>query len=76
MSCIDPYGAPEFLVDGVAYRVMVGTEMIRFGYYSVDDGEQILRVKLVFPTALVLPEQIATREFLKPQYMRMVHGGH
>lgn len=72
MSCMDPFGAPEFLVDGIAYRVMVGTEMIRFAYYSMDEGEQILRVKLVFPASLVLPEQQATREFLAPRRVRMM----
>jgi len=46
---IDPFGAQDYLVDDVAFRSMVGTDFVRFGYYTLEEGEKILRVKLVFP---------------------------
>jgi hypothetical protein len=46
-SFIDPFGAPEILVDGVAYREWVGSEFIRFGMFACEHGEHILRLKLV-----------------------------
>jgi hypothetical protein len=30
---LDPFGCPEFLVDDIAFRQMVGTELVRFGYF-------------------------------------------
>jgi hypothetical protein len=64
MSCIDPFGAPEFLVDGVAYRIMVGTEMIRFAFHSEEEEGRILRLKLVFPVAQLFETQNETRLFV------------
>lgn len=62
--CVDPFGASEYLVDDVAFRTMVGTDYVRFGFYSADEGENILRVKLVFPIARLFAAQEETRMFL------------
>jgi hypothetical protein len=64
LSYIDPFGCPEFLVDNVAYRSMVGTDHLRFGFYTQEQDERILRVKLVFPVRYVFEAQAETRLFL------------
>lgn len=63
-SYIDPFGAPEYLVDGHAFRCMVGTELIRFGFYVAEEGHRILRVKLVIPVAAVMQSHPMTRELI------------
>lgn len=64
---IDPFGAPEFLVDDVAFRQMIGTEFVRFGFFSRDEEDAILRVKVVFPMARVFDAQRETVAFLRQQ---------
>lgn len=66
---LDPFGAPEFLVDDVAFRTMVGTDYIRFGYYTQEQDEKILRVKIVFPVRHLISSQDATR-----MYVMLHHG--
>lgn len=72
----DPFGAPEFLIDGVAYREMVGSEMLRLGCYSNEQGERILRVKLVVPCVRVMMEQNATWRFLLSLRRDLFAGAH
>lgn len=67
---IDPFGAQDFLVDDVAFRTMVGTDFVRFGYYTLEEGERILRVKLVFPIRRLIEAQDETREFVAMQQRR------
>jgi hypothetical protein len=62
---IDPFGAPEILVDGVAYREWVGSDMIRFGMFARDHGETILRLKLVIPAVVCSLEQRETAAMMK-----------
>lgn len=71
MACyIDPFGAADHLVDDVAFRQMVGTDFVRFGYYTLEEGERILRVKLVFPVRRLIEAQDETRLFLMQQRSR------
>ena len=63
--CIDPFGAPEFLVDDVAFRQMIGTEFLRFGYFARDGDERILRVKIIFPLERLFDAQRETLAFLR-----------
>jgi CYTH domain-containing protein len=69
---LDPFGCPEFLVDDFAFRQMVGTELIRFGFYSNEGEERILRVKIVFPLERLFAAQQQTLQFLRqPQRPRL-----
>lgn len=63
----DPFGAPEFLVDDVAFRNMVGNDYVRFGYYSKEQDETILRVRLIFPVRRLIEAQDETRMFVAMQ---------
>lgn len=67
VSYIDPFGCPDFLVDDVAFRSMVGSDYVRFGYYTREQDEKILRVKLVFPIHRLIEAQDETREFVNMQ---------
>lgn len=67
MEYVDAYGAPEFLVDDVAFRTMVGNDYVRFGYYTQEPGEKILRMKLVFPVRRLIEAQDETRQFVALQ---------
>lgn len=71
VTYIDPFGAPEFLVDDVAFRVMVGNDFLRFGYYTQDEDVKILRVKIVFPVRHLISSQEATRMFVSMQQQCM-----
>lgn len=64
VAYIDPFGAPEFIVDGVAYREMLGTEFVRSSFFARDRGELILRVKLVMPVSIGNAEHNALRAFV------------
>lgn len=66
-SYIDPFGATDHLVDDVAFRQMVGTDFVRFGYYTLEEGERILRVKLIFPLHRLIEAQNETRAFVNMQ---------
>lgn len=70
---IAPFEVPEYLVDGHAFRQMVGTEFIRFGYYVAENGEHILRVKIVIPVTEIVRSQPITRELIGCVGMRLAH---
>ena len=61
---LDPFGATEYLVEGVAYREMIGPDLIRFGFFVTDGGERVLRVRLVIPVKQLVLENDTTRQFL------------
>lgn len=61
---IDPFGAAEFVVDGVAYREMVGNEMMRAAFYATEQGENIIRVKLVMMVSALNLEHENANSFL------------
>jgi hypothetical protein len=67
---LDPFGCPEFLVEDIAFRQMVGTEMVRFGYVSSDGDDRILKVKLVFPLVRLFDAQRDTLQFLRQPMRR------
>lgn len=71
VSYVDPYGAAEYLVDDVAFRSMVGTDYVRFGYYTQEQDEKILRVRLVFPVHRLIEAQEETRVFVTMQQRGM-----
>lgn len=70
---IDPFCAPDFLVDDVAFRSMVGNDYVRFGYYTQEEDVKILRVKLVFPVRRLIEAQDETRVFVNMQ-QRCMHA--
>lgn len=70
VSYVDPFGCPDFLVDDVAFRSMVGSDYVRFGYYTHEQGENILRVKLVFPLHRLIEAQDETRTFVSGEQRR------
>lgn len=67
VSYIDPFGCPDFLVDDVAFRSMVGSDYVRFGYYTQERNSRVLRVKLVFPLRRLIEAQDETRQFIAKQ---------
>jgi hypothetical protein len=66
-SFIDPFGAPEYLVDDLTFRQMVGTEYMRLGYHTDEEDSRILRVKIVFPIVRLLTMQADTQLFIAHQ---------
>lgn len=64
---LDPFCAPEFLIDDIAFRTMVGTDYVRLGFCTEEQSERILRVKLVFPVHRLIEAQSATRMFVMTQ---------
>lgn len=64
---IDAFCAPEFLVDDVAFRSMVGVDYVRFGFCTEEPDGRILRVKLVFPVCRLIEAQTETRVFVAMQ---------
>ena len=69
---IDPFGAPEILVDGVVYREWVGSDLIRFGLFARDHGETILRLKLLMPAMAARTELITTSAMIAEASRRML----
>jgi hypothetical protein len=70
-SLIDPFGAPEFFISGVGQRELVCPELLRLSLYEAENGEHILRVKLLLPLRVLMAEQRATAEFLAGVPVRM-----
>ena len=60
----DPFCAPEIYVDGVAYRERVGTDIIRSVFYANEQGERIIRVKLLIPISICAVEHERLHEFI------------
>lgn len=56
--------APEIVVEGVAYREIVGATWVRTAFFSCERGRQIVRVKLVIPSAVVDLEIQRLRAFI------------
>lgn len=73
MGYIDPFCAPEFLVDDVSFRTMVGADYLRLGFHTLEQGENILRIKLIFPLHRLLEVQNDTRLFVAVQ-QRCLHA--
>ncbi len=48
----DPFGAPELYVDGVAYREMIGPDLMRTAFYAGEQGSRIIRIKLLIPASV------------------------
>lgn len=63
----DVWGAPEIFCEGVAYREMVGTDIVRSVLYSTEQGERIIRVKLLLPFAISAIEERRWHEFIRMQ---------
>lgn len=64
MNFHDPFGAPEIFVEGVAYREIVGANLVRMGFFACENGDKIVRLKLLIPAHKLLAEQKLTREFV------------
>lgn len=62
---IDPFGAPEFLVAGIAHREMVGTEIIKAVYFAMEDGQPVAKVKLLWQVPQLLQTQEMTCRFVR-----------
>lgn len=62
-DCVDPFGAPEFWVDG-SEREIVCPGVIRFTVYAREDGEKIVKVKLLVSITNVMREQSLTDDFI------------
>lgn len=63
----DPFGAPEFIVEAVAYRELVGTDMMRLAWLANERGERIIRFKAVVPITSLIIEHAKSRAFLTDQ---------
>lgn len=60
---IDPFGAQEFFCNGV-FRQNVCTELVRLSFFTHEDGEKILKVKLLMPVAVIWAEQRKLAAFM------------
>jgi hypothetical protein len=67
LAYVDAFGAPEYLVDDIAFRSMVGGDYVRMGFYTQEPGEKILRVKIVFPVCRLYEAQTGTQRFVTDQ---------
>jgi CYTH domain-containing protein len=70
-SYCDPFGAAEYLVDDIAFRQMVGSDYLRMGFYTQEQDEKILRVRLVFPVRRLFEAQAETRLFITRQQFQL-----
>lgn len=61
---IDPFGAPEFFVGGVAYREIVYGDLMRSTFFASDHGEHIIKVKLIIPMVACNMEHVALQDFI------------
>jgi hypothetical protein len=66
---IDPFGAPEILVEGVAYREMVGSDLLRSVFFANERGERIIRLKLLIPVMICTREHRELHSFVAKQSM-------
>lgn len=64
---IDPFGAPEIFVDGVAYREMAGTDLMRSVFGATEHGQKIIRLKLLLPASIALQAHIDLHNWLMVQ---------
>lgn len=55
-DCIDPYGAAEYLITGVK-RELISADLSRMCCYAAEDGQNILRVKLLIPVQMLITER-------------------
>lgn len=63
-SAIDPYGAPEFWTDKVAYREIACPGVIRLVFAADEHGENIIKAKILMPIHIIQVEQMRTVAFL------------
>ncbi len=69
---IDPFGAPEFMVEGVAFREFMGTEFIKLGWCAMENGQCLLRFKAIIPVQKIVYEHTMTKAFLNARMAREV----
>ncbi len=60
---IDAFGASEFFVTGV-HREMICSELIRLTYYATEDGQKIVKARVIITMQDFLREQRAMMHFI------------
>lgn len=61
---VDPYGAPELFVNGVAYREWAAGGLIRSGFFAWEQGLKVIRVKLLIEAPICAIEHQAMQRFV------------
>lgn len=61
---IDPYGAPEIFVNGVAYREWAAGGLIRSGFFAFENGFKVIRVKMLIEAPICAREHRAMQQFI------------
>ena len=52
-AIIDPFGAPEFFCNDLAYIQLAAPGLIRFGLYAFEGDDKVLRARVLLPSAIV-----------------------
>lgn len=69
---IDPFGAPEYFVNGVQH-CLVCPELVRVSFYATEGNESIVKVKLLVPVTFCMTERLALQAFLKRANGLLLH---
>jgi hypothetical protein len=71
----DPYGAPEIVVDGVAYREMFSPDVLRAAFFAKEQGELIIKVKILMPVVSLMLAHQSVHDFIEAQGVRLRRAG-
>jgi hypothetical protein len=50
---VDAYGAPEFFCNDLGYVHLASPGVVRFGLFAFEDGQKILKAKILLPAVIV-----------------------
>ena len=62
---VDPFGAPEHLITGFEYEGMAAPDIVRVAYWTSDPSGNVLKVRLLWPTALLKAARGKTEMFFQ-----------
>ncbi len=72
-ATIDPFGCPDVFCNDLAYVELAAPGVIRFGLYSFEGEEKILRAKILLPSLMVPAAVKRVSTFLAVQmYDRLI----
>lgn len=69
---LDPFGAPEYFVNGVQH-CLVCPDLVRLSFYATEDHESFVKVKLLIPISICRVERLALQTFLERADRRLAH---
>lgn len=66
---LDLYGVPDTYVDAVAYRELVGPNLMRSAFFTCQQGQRVITAKLLIPISVCAFEHHKLFEFITAQGM-------